>query len=116
MYLFGSLELCSAENASAGKLSLSATQPRGLPSNLKLWSRTFGAERKLNRFCPWRTEKAELIKGEQSMKQNNNQDRVLSRQGARELTPSEAEIVTGAYKVAFTLCTGVAGHGDLDCR
>lgn len=50
------------------------------------------------------------------MKQNNEDNRVLGRQGARELTPAEAEIVTAAFKV-FTICTiAPPPFGDADCR
>jgi hypothetical protein len=34
----------------------------------------------------------------------NNQNRVLIRRGARELTPSESEIVNGGF-ATFSLCT-----------
>lgn len=40
----------------------------------------------------------------------NQNDRALGRQGARELTPSEAEVVAGAFRL-FTICT----PGDGDC-
>jgi hypothetical protein len=45
-----------------------------------------------------------------TMKQDN---RVLGRQGARELTPQEAEQVTGAYRIrTFTACGGDAAIGE----
>jgi hypothetical protein len=34
----------------------------------------------------------------------NNQDRVLIRQGARELTPNEADLVNGGFRT-LSLCT-----------
>lgn len=34
----------------------------------------------------------------------NNQNRVLIRRGARELTPTESEIVNGGF-ITFSLCT-----------
>jgi hypothetical protein len=41
-----------------------------------------------------------MMKGENM----NNQNRVLIRRGARELTPTESEIVTGGF-ATFSLCT-----------
>lgn len=44
------------------------------------------------------------------MKKDN---RVLGRQGARELTPAEVETVTGAYRIrTFTVCGGDARLGE----
>jgi hypothetical protein len=37
-------------------------------------------------------------------KKMNNQNRVLIRRGARELTPTESEIVNGGF-ATFSLCT-----------
>jgi len=42
----------------------------------------------------------------------NNQNRVLIRRGARELTPTESEIVTGGF-ITLSLCTA-APHPDGD--
>lgn len=43
----------------------------------------------------------------------NKDNRVLGRQGARELTPQEAEQVTGAYRIrTFTACAGDARIGE----
>jgi hypothetical protein len=36
----------------------------------------------------------------------NDQNRVLGRQGARELTPAEAETVNGGF-LTFSRCTGM---------
>jgi hypothetical protein len=45
----------------------------------------------------------------------NQDNRVLGRQGARDLTPQEAELVNGAFKV-FTICTlRPPPFGDADC-
>jgi hypothetical protein len=42
----------------------------------------------------------------------NNQNRVLIRRGARELTPKESEIVNGGF-ATFSLCTsGSSPDGD----
>lgn len=41
------------------------------------------------------------------------ENRVLGRQGARELTPAEVEAVTGAYRIrTFTACAGDARLGE----
>lgn len=40
----------------------------------------------------------------------NQDERVMGRRGARELTPSEVEVVMGAFKF-YTICT----PGDADC-
>jgi hypothetical protein len=47
-----------------------------------------------------------LIHGPKMMKggKMNNQNRVLIRRGARELTPTESEIVNGGF-ITFSLCT-----------
>jgi hypothetical protein len=42
--------------------------------------------------------------GGKAMKRMNDETRVLSRQGARELTPAEAENIKGAF-ITFSLCT-----------
>jgi hypothetical protein len=45
----------------------------------------------------------------------NQDNRALGRQGARELTPQEAELVKGAFSV-FTICTiAPPPFGDADC-
>lgn len=50
------------------------------------------------------------MKGEQPVNQEN---RVLGRKGARELTQKEAELVTGAYQIrTFTACAGDARLGE----
>lgn len=52
------------------------------------------------------------MKGEQTMNQDN---RVLGRKGARDLTAREIELVTGAFLV-FTICTlRPPPFGDADC-
>ncbi len=38
------------------------------------------------------------------VKDMNDQNRVLGRQGARELTPAEASMVSGGF-ITFSLCT-----------
>ena len=44
----------------------------------------------------------------------NQDNRVLARNGARELTPNEAEAVSGGALSRFTICT-LPPHGDRDC-
>jgi hypothetical protein len=50
----------------------------------------------------------------------NNQDRVLIRRGARELTPTEADLVNGGFRT-LSLCTsspspdGDQHVGELGC-
>lgn len=34
----------------------------------------------------------------------NNQDRVVARRGARDLTPAEIELISGGF-ITFSLCT-----------
>lgn len=42
----------------------------------------------------------------------NDQNRVLSRQGARHLTPAETELIKGGF-ITFSLCTNNASpDGD----
>lgn len=45
----------------------------------------------------------------------NQENRVLSRRGARELEPGELDAVNGGFKV-FTICSGFPTHPDGDCR
>jgi len=52
----------------------------------------------------------------------NDQKRVLNRQGARELTQAESDLVNGGLLITFSLCTnspspdGDRGHiGEVGC-
>lgn len=46
----------------------------------------------------------------------NQDNRVLAREGARELTPNEAESVMGGLNPQFTICSFHPPGGDGDCR
>ncbi|HEV2991876.1 MAG TPA: hypothetical protein VG759_25795 [Candidatus Angelobacter sp.] len=45
---------------------------------------------------------------------NHENNRVLSRTGARELTPEEVEYTTGAGLVQTQFCTALHTHGRFD--
>lgn len=45
---------------------------------------------------------------------NNNDNRVLGRLGAKELTPSEADHVTGGITTLLTVCT-IPRPGTVGC-
>jgi hypothetical protein len=53
-----------------------------------------------------------LERKEKTMKENNN--RVLSRQNARELTPAEVDHVTGSINT-LTICSSSPKPGTNDC-
>jgi hypothetical protein len=67
-------------------------------------------ERKAFRYQVWAAT-AQRQKGEFMQNQDN---RVLSRTGARELTPEEVEYTTGAGLVQTQFCTALHTHGRFD--